>query len=85
MDLCHHQMKPLVPGMGYIESSNQLNWPHGNPQTINLAIAKAIGCLPQTDSKGLLLKTTTIPLIEQRVDACLEHARVHGPGRYSSH
>ena len=33
------------------------NWPHGNPQSIQ-AIAKAIGCPPQTDGKALLQKTT---------------------------
>ena len=34
-----------------------------NPQTTK-AVAKTIGCSPQTDSKASLLKTTLIELIE---------------------
>lgn len=36
---------------------------HGNPQT-TLAIAKAVGCSPQTNSEGLLLKIRPTDLTE---------------------
>ena len=37
--------------------------PRETPQTPQ-AIAKAIGCSPQTDGKALLLKTTPVQLTE---------------------
>lgn len=48
--------KPPVPGMGYIQLSFQPKGSHENSQT-SQAIVKAVSCSPQTDSKGLLLKT----------------------------
>lgn len=53
LDILCYQVKPLVPGMGYILLSQ---WPkgyHETPQTL-----QAIGWSPQPDGKALLLKTT---------------------------
>lgn len=61
MEISGHQMKHSVSGLGYILFSC---WPmgsHGNPQTIQ-AVAKAIGCCLQTDSKTLLQKTSAHPI-----------------------
>lgn len=54
-------MKLLVPEKGYILQSSWLKGSHRNPQ-ITLAIAKTIGCFPQTPSKGPLLKKTIMQL-----------------------
>lgn len=58
LDISHHQVKPPVSEMDYI----QLNWwpngLHGNPQA-----TKAVGCSLQTDVKVILLKITLPYLI----------------------
>lgn len=53
--LCH-EVKPPVPGMGFILLSCCPKEPHRNLQT-SWAIAKAFGCSSQSGSKALLLKT----------------------------
>lgn len=45
------------PGMGYSQLSFWQKGTLGNPQT--QAVTKTINCSPQTDSKVLMLKTTS--------------------------
>ena len=65
--LTSHFLSPMkfpVPGMDYIELSCWPKGSHGNPHP--QAVAKIIGCSPQTDDKALLLNTTPIQLTEHR-------------------
>lgn len=57
LDISCHQMKSLMPGMGYTYTSCWLQGAHGNPQTTK-AIAEANGYSPKTASNALLLKMT---------------------------
>ena len=50
LDILCHQVKPPVPGMGFILLSCWPKGSHGNLQT--QVVAKTIGCCPQTDSKS---------------------------------
>lgn len=63
LDILCHQMKPSMPGMGYILLNHWSERYHGMPQTTQ-AMAKAIGCTLQWDSKALLFDKTLICLIQ---------------------
>lgn len=79
LHISHHLKKPLVPGMDSICLSYWPNGSRGNQQTTQ-AMAKAVGCSPQTDGKKTpLLKTTLTQLIEPLLTS------VHSTGRFSVH
>lgn len=63
LDILCHQMKLLMPGMGYILLSHWSERYHGMPQTTQ-TMAKAIGYTLQCDSKALLLDKTLICVIQ---------------------
>lgn len=70
LDILQHQVKPLIPEIGYTLLSH---WSKGSHR-LHYQTLQAIGYFPQPNSKALLLRAIPIMSMNSSCHACIESA-----------